>query len=449
MQPTSTSKPEAESPPVRVLTSRLKKKPAISAKAMSTLERIRLSVMLVLLAGLSIYLWRSYQWSRQTKAIYTVLESEDANAALEMIVKLESDWGRSGESSFLRARSYRYLEDIELCERSINLASIDKYNSARLQHERQLLEVQCVAPLIDRQQFQNVLESYQASVDENATALGRGLKRTGQNELMLALTGIWQSELPQSSRLNYVNGLLAAEASLFDDADAEFKISYDKDPDFIPVWLELARGYLTNNNYPLAYKFFADFYEKRPNDAEAEGGYVETLLQLGEYQKVVDFFETRTIPMYVSGSGRIQLATALDGIEKPQAAIDLLLPVVEVWPEDGKATRLLSSAYRAIGDQDLANKYANQANDAILRQQKLAILRVNASEDPENAQLQYELGDLLLDVVSRFEALPFLQSALRLDPGMKAAHADLAKYYSSIGNIELAQYHQDFLDSDQ
>ena len=61
--------------------------------------------------------------------------------------------------------------------------------------------------------------------------------------------------------------------------------------------------------------------------------------------------------------------------------------------------------------------------------------------EPESATLNYMLGDTLLNSQKPQEAVPYLERALALEPGLLGAHASLARAYLALGGAEKAIPH--------
>jgi tetratricopeptide (TPR) repeat protein len=423
------------------------KKPALSDQAMTRLERIRLAVLFAILAGLVVYAWRHHRWNSSIREISALLTNEDAVAAIERIRAVERDWGRSGESSFLKARAHRYLEQVELCERFLGESRVAGYSPQRLDHEQLLLDVQCTDFEVAEAAARELLTSYQADIDENGTALIRGLLRTGDTTGANIILTIWNDAQSDSARLKYVTGLTAIKLGEFEEGRKKFQESFELYPDYVPVWLELANSYWRDSEPEKAYELFDRYFQKRPDDPSAEGGRIESMLAMGNYQEVADYFKSYSKPLDTSGRGRIFLAQAYEGLEKYPELISTLEPVVKDWPQDIVANQLLAVAYQAVGQLEQATQTAERARQSVEEQTKIPNIRNALSQNYMSAELHQQLGSLLLKLISRAEGASELQIALRLDSNNKLAHEDLAHFYDVMGNTEMAEAHRKAIES--
>jgi tetratricopeptide (TPR) repeat protein len=69
------------------------------------------------------------------------------------------------------------------------------------------------------------------------------------------------------------------------------------------------------------------------------------------------------------------------------------------------------------------------------------LLRSELAQDATSAELQFMLGDSLLNQQKAADAIPFLNKSVELDPKYMAAHASLARAYTRLGQTEKAVPH--------
>ncbi len=420
----------------------INRKPKMSPKALTFIERIRLVCLVFALVGVSIYAYRRYQWHNATSAIYRLLENEDSRTALERLRQLDELWGPSGESSFLRGRAYRYLNNVELADRSFNQALVAKYNAERLHHEQLLLDVQCVMPQISQNVVDQVLSSYQAPLAENGTALTRGFLRLRKIDATLLVLGIWKNEEPDSDRINYLSGLLANQSQLFSDALALFEKAHQTNGNYIPTWIELAKAYWHDNQIEKAREYFAMYNAKCPDDPEGEGGLIQSMLALKEFEAVNKLFENRNEPLDLNSQARIFRAEAYLGVDQAEKALQVLQAVLREWPDDIRGNEIALEASKRLENSADIEKYSKRLESAAEARSKILELRSTVASEPANASTRYELGHALMNYESRNEGFQELQTAIIIDPSLVAAHEDLMHFYMIAGNPNAAAFHR-------
>jgi predicted Zn-dependent protease len=102
---------------------------------------------------------------------------------------------------------------------------------------------------------------------------------------------------------------------------------------------------------------------------------------------------------------------------------------LELSPNSSKIKKNLAIAYRQTGDQEDA------------RQLLEGLVKSQLKSQPEEAELDYLLGDTLLSLHQPAQAIPVLERSLRLRPGLLAAESSLAKAYLETGRPKEAIPH--------
>jgi predicted Zn-dependent protease len=98
---------------------------------------------------------------------------------------------------------------------------------------------------------------------------------------------------------------------------------------------------------------------------------------------------------------------------------------LKLAPNNSKIQRNLAIAYRQTGEQEDARR----------------LLEALVKSQPEEADLDYLLGDTLLSLHQPSQAIPILEKSLRLDPGLLVAESSLAKAYFETGRPKEAIPH--------
>jgi predicted Zn-dependent protease len=98
---------------------------------------------------------------------------------------------------------------------------------------------------------------------------------------------------------------------------------------------------------------------------------------------------------------------------------------LKLAPNNSKIQRNLAIAYRQTGEQEDARR----------------LLEALVKSQPEEADLDYLLGDTLLSLHQPSQAIPVLEKSLRLDPGLLVAESSLAKAYFETGRPKEAIPH--------
>jgi Tfp pilus assembly protein PilF len=112
-------------------------------------------------------------------------------------------------------------------------------------------------------------------------------------------------------------------------------------------------------------------------------------------------------------------------------------------PYDSEVHWALNQSLQGQGKTQEAKAAATRAQYLKDRAERISAIQTRKmTEQPRDARLQAELGELLLDVGQRDSGERWLLSALQIEPGLLVAHAALARYYESEGVADRAQFHR-------
>lgn len=177
--------------------------------------------------------------------------------------------------------------------------------------------------------------------------------------------------IPQNTGVNYAQGLVYFSEEKLGDAQAAFE-----------------QAATSNNVNPLAFYFLGTINFVKGNLEQAES-YSEQFLARA--------------PGNVAGrklAARIKLK-----LNKPEAVVELLQPVVKQFDTDVEAMNLLASALLKTGKTDEAIELLNKV----------------ATLEPDSAQAQMRLGAGLLMEGEQKKAAEYLEKAAKLDPENRQA----------------------------
>lgn len=110
---------------------------------------------------------------------------------------------------------------------------------------------------------------------------------------------------------------------------------------------------------------------------------------------------------------------------RPRESVEEWKKALELSPGNPWLQQGLAISLRMAGDHTAARP----------------ILEGLLKQEPDSAELNFLLGDTLLDLQKVEEALPFLRKAVERDPALLAAHSSLARAYLQIGQGQQATPH--------
>jgi tetratricopeptide (TPR) repeat protein len=134
-------------------------------------------------------------------------------------------------------------------------------------------------------------------------------------------------------------------------------------------------------------------------------------------------------------------------LDRPEEAEPYLRRAHALAPPDQTLLTRLADCLRLVGKHDEARRFREQAErlhaDTV---RALQLTKRYREESANDADLCHELGCLLLRLGKAPDAVNFFKKALQVNPAHRRAHESLAAYYTQVGDVRQAAYHQRQLD---
>jgi predicted Zn-dependent protease len=198
------------------------------------------------------------------------------------------------------------------------------------------------------------------------------------------------------------------EASLFDEAEAEYATLLDRDPGNLRGLVGAGRIALLKGDVPASIRHFEAALAIDPRDKVA-------LRELG----LIDL-----------NNGRIPRACSR------------LAQAVEVDPHDPEVRFSYARALKIAGDEPRAAEQSAATERLKKEQQQLVDLRKSLVEHPDDVDLRSKAARWLIEHGHEQEGLEWTQLILRQHPNHPETCQILADYHTSRGNLGLANYYR-------
>jgi len=250
-----------------------------------------------------------------------------------------------------------------------------------------------------------------------------------------------------------------------------------RDPDNVRALDLRGQTYVVGKGVVRGCEDYRRVLERDPARADTRRRLADGLIALGGYEEAVTHLELlrRADPTDAGLAARLARCYALLG--RGDEARALLAPVLAAHPDDGPALRTLGQVELVTGRAGAAEAPLRRAaallpNDYHAQQLFFQALQQQGKTDEARAQLKgaeavreraervgeltsrrlaenpldpalhFEMGKLLLESGTPDVAEQWLLTALRLDPGHRAAHAALAGLYAARGDAARADRHR-------
>ena len=266
---------------------------------------------------------------------------------------------------------------------------------------------------------------------------------------------------PKSAQLWTLQGIALSGEEHENEALASFRNALKIAPEYLPALegaaqLEYKTGSVTavpllqhvlrlRPNDPTSHAMLAVLFCKRGDCAtavqhfEQSGSLLDSqpialqrygacLVRLKQLDKAIAVFSRLVILDSADGNARHYLSTVQLMAERPQDAVETLVPLLQAGDPNSRTLQLAASAYEASGDTP----------------QAVGLLRQAIVSDPRNVDLYLDFANISLDHQSFQVGIAMLNSGLAAQPNAAPLYVARGVLY-----VQLAQYDQAEADFDQ
>lgn len=417
------------------------------------MKRLLLWRRLVMFAAVVLVLamaWPAYQ---SVRGVWLVGKARDAlmradsPTALKYLEQLPVSWHSRADATYLMARTSRQLfrqkEFDFFSQRALELGwerqDIDRQ---KLLWQIQSGEVAIAEELLRRDDTGNT--SDEAAV-ELYDAYIRGCLNTYRFPQALHGVDNWLQWQPDAIAPRFYRGLVFSHLNDYDVAMAEFGIVLQQDPTNYQARLYLGTMLLKKSRVREAKAIAEQLSREFSHDSESRLLLAECQERLGELEESL---ETISGVLSAKTSDRFRaeaLAMKARVLEKRRdykSASECLVEAASLLPFDAVMQFSAGSALVRAGERQRGQELVDRSKQIRASDQEIGKLRRIVHVRPEDAQLRYAIGKKYFEIGNVDEALPWVNTALGLDPKLAAAHETMAKYLESEGRTREAARHR-------
>lgn len=235
--------------------------------------------------------------------------------------------------------------------------------------------------------------------------------------------------------------------------EEEFRKILEVEPENYSAHLGLAHVLQRNHDTVQAQAHFRFCHRQWPDDPVATTGIASCLKHEGKMAEARQVLNEMLKEKYLPRPQRAAALSALGELAEQErdvaTAIKLLTEAVELDPYNSQWHYRLGVCLAKSGRKDEAQRYTERAAEIDRLLERRSELELEMLDRPDDAELRYEIGEVLLKLGFPKPSAAMMLSALRWDPGHQGAHAALAKYYEEIDRDDLAQKHRTLVAPDE
>jgi tetratricopeptide (TPR) repeat protein len=367
-----------------------------------------------------------------------------AIAALRRVEKLPV---RHGEVLFLLGRSMRRLDRLDDAVRYFDAAGQAGWPRSELLEQDYLMLMQAGSLRDADPYLREVLRKGCSDelAEEIYEAQCRGFIATYRLNEALRCIDFWLKWHPQARLARLWRGDLWNRTDHQHDAAKEYQGLVERDPEDVEARVRLGDVLLELNDVQGALKQYEACLAIAPENPAALLGLLKCRRRAGELGDEKE----RLLALLKLDLTRAQRAEALYELgetalyrQEYEEAVKCLSQVREFDPTHRTVSAPLAAAYARLGRQDLAKQAQREGTETQERLRKLADITQRVLDHPDDPDLRYEAGMILMAQGLKTEGAAWLQTAVACNPAHRNSHAALADYFSETGDSAAAEKHR-------
>jgi|GEM_PF-2963473 len=387
--------------------------------------------------------WTEFQIRKARR----LMDARQDARALDLLRRAERFQPNSGSIQFHLGRVHRHLGDTETSGKHLAIARQNGYAEHLVDREYQLISAQQgqfgeIEPYIGALLANEVTE-----LPDICEALARGFVKTLRFRDAHRMLDSWALVEHTDPVLHTMRGELFRLRDEWKPAIDSYKMALLHDPDHADALLGLGEAFLEMAQWSEAEEAFRrarPLFEVRENaDRErVERGLVRCLIELrsddpSRRDEARALTADLTADLTANDEWRPMLARLALAEKRPDRAIAWLAPRVACWPDEIATASLEAEAFRALGRVEDADRRTRAVELAAREWSGVAPLLKVLDEQPKNADVRYEIGELVVRLRSRRDGIRWLEAATLLDSFHRAAHERLIATCEKAGEVEL------------
>lgn len=397
--------------------------------------------------------WRSLYVRWQIRAARASMDLRDTHDVQKAIGFLEAardvDRSESPELLFLLGRAYRRTGALEQAFACLKKAEAAGWSEDECRQQIQLGLVQRggsdhARGSLDLLMRQNPSDEIAYDVYE---AMAKGYLHVYRFNDALHCLNFWISWCPNATDPLIWRAGIHEQTHRWDEANDDYRSVLKINSQHLEARLSLARNLLLQQNQATeAHAEFQRCLTQAPDDPGALLGMATCERQLAEPQRAearIRNLLTRDLTPELQSAAQAELGLILLDQQETQEAIDLLKDVVRSDPQNAAARYALGTAYAALQDTDSATECFKESRRITEKMGRLSTITSELINHPENAELRWEAGRILMDQGLFSDGAAWMSTALLYDPAHQKTHHDLAEYYTHVKpDARLAEQHR-------
>ncbi|MFO0904457.1 MAG: tetratricopeptide repeat protein [Pirellulales bacterium] len=420
--------------------------PPPSDRAVARPSRLRKVLLAVGLLFIVVMAWPAF---RRSQAAYYIAQAREEmtksefTKALDAIGKAERAAPQSAEVQFLQAVLHRRTGQLNLVDAELRRAEQLGWPKADIDRQQLLLSAQ--VGRVD--EVEDDLRGMLAAEDlDDLTALqvyealSHGFWMNHRINDTLQVLEFWIKWRPQDVEPRLLRADVYNEFSDPVSAEREYTQILEFAPNHLLAREMLGKLLLSRGQVEAATEHFKFCVANGGETENVKSGLAECEFRSGRADEAAEWIQKIDFTgMDVERKAKIWKLQAdiqrFQGDNK--AASETLEKAIAIWPHDSGILQSLGQCYAALGEREKAEKHLERSKVITKRAEQYFELKRTVVRRPNDADLRFQIGSILVEQELPEEAANWWRSAVRCDWSHQPSHEALADYYQRLGREEL------------
>jgi tetratricopeptide (TPR) repeat protein len=230
--------------------------------------------------------------------------------------------------------------------------------------------------------------------------------------------------------------------------EEEYNAVIAADPDNYAAHLGLAHALSTDHDVEQSLVHYRFCHRQWPADPLPRLGIAGCLQQQGKLAEAKEMLHDLLggkMPPPERATVLQELAKIAQQERDLESAVTFMKEAVKLDPYSSQLQYLLGVCLAKSGRAEEAKRYTERSREIDRLHERRSDLELEMLSRPDDADLRYEIGEVLRDLGYPKPSAAMMLSVLRWNPEHAGAHAALVHYYDEIGRDDLAQKHRSAL----
>jgi tetratricopeptide (TPR) repeat protein len=242
-----------------------------------------------------------------------------------------------------------------------------------------------------------------------------------------AVLDAWAADFPRDLQPRLIRARLSKKNQDWKGAESAYRQVLEVAPASAEAMLGLADVLATQQRPADALEFYLQVPAGSLEAIPARAGAATCLVTLGRVSQAREILSDLLTahpdqPLGLRALGRVELEAG-----NYQKATGLLRKSQLQEPENDETLYLLAGALRGIGKVDEARQLSSKVKQIREANVEINRLATIVAQEPDNVAARYKIGQLLVGIGMRKEALVWFRSVLQFEPGHAAARDEIER----------------------